>query len=377
MSKRMMALLAAAIVVFGGVIAVKLLINQKMNEFFDNMPSPPVVVSSAEAVADRWIQEVTAVGTVTAVQGAELTTEVSGIVEKIHFDSGSEVKAGDVIMTLDRATDRAELKTLQAAANLAELERDRVKELWQRKNISQSEYDQRQSQLEQAQARVDVQQARIDQKVLRAPYAGRLGIRRVSVGSFVNAGDPMIGLQSLDPIFVDFTLPEQRFRDVRVGMSVRAQMDALGTETFEGTITAIEPVIDADTRNFQLQATFDNPEQRLRPGMFARIALNVGEERDVIVLPRTAISFKPYGNSVYVLTPSEETNADGQRLMHSKQRFVRTGDVRGDLIAIDEGIELGEQVATSGLLKLNTGADVIVNNDVQPEAEIAPTPDNG
>ncbi|GAB3111982.1 efflux RND transporter periplasmic adaptor subunit [Pseudomaricurvus hydrocarbonicus] len=373
----MMVLLAAAVVVFGGVLGAKAYINRMMNEFFDDMPTPAVAISATQVSSDHWISEVKAVGTLVAVQGAELATQVSGIVETIHFDNGSEVKAGDVVMTLDSATDLAELKTLQAATRLAELERNRIKELLQRKSVSQSEYDQRQSQLEQAEARVVAQRARIEQKVLRAPYSGRLGIRQVNVGEFVSAGDPMIGLQALDPIFVDFTLPEQRYGDVHEGMIVTAHLDALGKEAFTGVVTAIEPVIDADTRNFKLQATFKNPQQRLRPGMFARIALNVGEERNVLIVPRTAISYKPYGNSVYILTPSDEQGEDGKPLFQVKQRFVTTGEARGSLVAIDEGVVLGERVVTSGLLKLSSGDMVTINNSVQPEAEAAPVPENG
>ena len=377
MTKRMTILLIAAVVVFGGLIGFKLFVNQKMNEFFDHMPVPPSVISATEARDDSWVRQVTSVGTVSAIRGADLTTEVSGIVKTIHFGNGSEVKAGDVIITLDSSTDRAELKTLQAAEHLAELERDRVQRLWQRRSTSKSEYDKRQSELEQAQARVAAQQSRMEQKQLRAPYAGRLGIRRVNVGQYVHAGDPMISLQSLDKVFVDFTLPEQRFSEVKVGLPVQAQMDALGNATFEGRITAIEPVIDADTRNFDVQATFDNPQQLLRPGMFARIALNVGERRDVVVVPRTAISFKPYGNSVFVLTDTGKKDDKGRELLQVKQRLIQTGEARGELIAIDKGLKTGERVATSGLLKLRSNGTAIVNNSVQPDASIAPTPDNG
>lgn len=377
MSKRMVLLLIATVVVFGGVLGGNMYGKHMMNQFLDNMPQPAATVSSAQAQADSWINNITAVGSVSAVQGAELATQVGGIVEAIHFDSGSEVKAGDIIMTLDSAADGAELKTLEAAERLAEVERNRIKELLQRKSVSQSEYDQRQSQLEQAQARVAAQKARIDQMVLRAPYDGRLGIRQVNVGAYVNAGDPLIGLQALDPIFVDFTLPEQRYGQVAVGMTVIAKMDALGDEPFEGRITAIEPAIDVQTRNFSVQATFSNPEQKLRPGMFARVSLDVGDRRDVVVVPSTAISYRPYGNSVYVLTESGEQDEQGNALFNVVQRFVETGQLRGSLIAVTKGLAVGETVATTGLLKLISGGHATINNTVQPNAEIAPTPDNG
>ncbi|MFA7552798.1 MAG: efflux RND transporter periplasmic adaptor subunit [Spongiibacteraceae bacterium] len=377
MSKRMMVLLLVTVVAFGGLFGVKWFSGIKMAEYFDNMPVPPTVVSATAAKADAWITEVTAVGSVAAVQGAQLTTAVPGIVDHIYFKNGSAVETGDVILTLDSATDLAQLKSLQAAERLAELERDRLKALWQSKSISKSELDQRQTQLEQAQANAAAQQARIDQKILRAPFAGRLGIRSVNIGQYVEAGDPLINLQSLDKVFIDFMLPEQRFSNVQAGMPVRAQMDALGDKVFEGEITAIEPMIDPDTRNFRVQATFTNQEKQLRPGMSARVSLNVGKQQDVVVVPRTAISYRPYGNSVYVLTPIDGKDAEGKQQMLSKQRFVRTGETRGDLIAIDEGLSVDEQVVTSGLLKLRSGANVSINNAVQPDANIAPTPDNG
>ena len=377
MSKRMVVLLIAAVVVFGGLLGFKLIGGVMMNRYFDNMPMPAATVTATRAKTDVWISEVTAVGSVAAVRGANLTTEVGGIVEQIHFDNGAEVKAGDVILSLDSATDLAQLKALQAAERLAQLERDRVRLLFERKSISKSEYDKRQSELEQAQANVAAQQARLEQKTLRAPYAGRLGIRQVNVGQYVAAGDPIIGLQALDSVFVNFTLPEQRYREVKDGIVVRAQTDALGDTAFEGRISAIEPAIDADTRNFGVQATFANPQQLLRPGMFARVALNVGERHEVVVVPRSAISFNPYGNSVYVLAPSDKKGADGKPQLVATQRFVRTGEARGDLIAIDGGLKVGETVATSGLLKLRSGANVVINNSVQPDANLAPTPDNG
>ena len=377
MSKRMIFLLLVTVVVFGGLFGAKWFSGKMMTEYFDNMPVPPTVVSATAAKADTWVAELTAVGSVAAVQGANLTTEVAGIVEAIHFDSGSAVNKGDVILTLDGATDRAQLRSLQASERLAELERNRIKALWDSKSISKSEYDQRQTQLEEAQANVATQQARINQKTLRAPYSGVLGIRRVNVGQYVGAGDALISLQALEQVFVDFMLPEQRYRDVKVGMAVRAKMDALGAAEFEGKITAIEPEIDADTRNFKVQATFTNAQQQLRPGMFARVALNVGEQRNVVIVPRTAISYKPYGNAVYILTPSDEKSPEGKPVMKSKQRFITTGEARGDLIAIEAGLEVGEQVVTSGLLKMRSGADVIINNNVQPDANVAPTPDNG
>jgi membrane fusion protein (multidrug efflux system) len=250
------------------------------------------------------------------------------------------------------------------------MELRRASTLVTQRNISASELDQRSSQVDQAQARVAAQQARIEQKALRAPYDGRLGIRRYNVGDYVQAGDPIIELQSLDRLYVNFSLPEQYSGDVRQGMTVTAGLSALQGEEFTGVITAIAPVVDTDTRNFDIQATIENRDDVLRPGMVANVTLPIGLEIDHVIVPRTAIAYRPYGNSVYVVGPQ----GDG---LGVTQRFVTLGPVRGDMIAVLEGLNSGETVATSGLLKLDTGVPVVIDNSVQPSASLEPRPDNG
>lgn len=367
---RMWLMLLVTLLVFGGLFGMQWFGNKKMNEFMDNMPVQPATVTAMEAGTALWRDSVESVGTLVAIRGAELATEVPGTVEKIHFDNGAEVPAGAAILTLNSAPDRAQLEELQAAADLARQELERARRLVEQRNISESELDQRVSLLQQAKARVAAQQARIEQKTLRAPYAGRLGIRRFNVGDYVQAGDTVIALQALDSLFVNFSLPEQYSQQVEAGMPVEARLEALDGRTFAGTVTAISPVVDPNTRNFALQATLPNPEELLRPGMFARLVLPIGIELERVVVPQTAIAYRPYGDSVYVI---EER--DGE--LRLSQRFVTLGPVRGDMVAVEEGLDPGERVATSGLLKLDGGMPVKVDNSSTPAADLDPQPDNG
>ncbi|MEZ5554537.1 efflux RND transporter periplasmic adaptor subunit [Haliea sp.] len=369
-SLRMWLMLLITLLVFGGLFGMQWFGNKKMNEFMDNMPVQPATVTAMEAGTALWRDSVESVGTLVAIRGAELATEVPGTVETIHFENGAAVEAGDAIITLNSAPDRAQLAELQAAAELARLELERARRLVAQRNISESELDQRSSLLEQARARVAAQQARIEQKTLRAPYAGRLGIRRFNVGDYVQAGDTVIALQALDSLYVNFSLPEQYSQQVAAGMPVQARLEALDGRIFEGTLTAISPVVDPNTRNFTLQATLPNPEELLRPGMFARLVLPIGIELERVVVPQTAIAYRPYGDSVYVITEQ-----DGA--LRVSQRFVTLGPVRGDLVAVEEGLDPGERVATSGLLKLDGGMPVNVDNSSLPAAELEPQPDNG
>ncbi|MBM70938.1 MAG: efflux transporter periplasmic adaptor subunit [Haliea sp.] len=363
-------MLLVTLLVFGGLFGMQWFGNKKMNEFMDNMPVQPATVTAMEAGTALWRDSVESVGTLVAIRGAELATEVPGTVETIHFENGAAVNAGDAIITLNSAPDRAQLAELQAAAELARLELERARRLVAQRNISESELDQRSSLLEQARARVAAQQARIEQKTLRAPYAGRLGIRQYNVGDYVQAGDTVIALQALDSLYVNFSLPEQYSQQVAAGMPVQARLEALDGRIFEGTVTAISPVVDPNTRNFTLQATLPNPEELLRPGMFARLVLPIGIELERVVVPQTAIAYRPYGDSVYVIT-----GQDGA--LRVSQRFVTLGPVRGDLVAVEEGLDPGERVATSGLLKLDGGMTVNVDNSSPPAAELDPQPDNG
>jgi membrane fusion protein (multidrug efflux system) len=382
--KRMIWMLIGALVVFGGVFGVKAVMSAGMNTFFDNMPQPAVAVSSYVAKTQRWSDDAEAVGTFVAINGTDVTTEAGGVVRSLEFEAGQPVQAGDVLLRLNTANEEATLRSLEAAAKLAAVQRDRWQQLARDQLVSKDEAQTRATNAATAQAQAEAQRALIAQKTIRAPFSGVLGIRKVNLGQFVNPGDPIVSLQALNPIYLDFTLPEQQMGKVMEGTAIRATVDAIPGQVFEGRITAIEPLVDSNTRNFTAQATFQNPNTALRPGSFAHVRFNLGGERNVVVIPQTAVSFNPYGNAVFVITKTKR--AEGEKDMQGKpltgdklivkQRFVKTGATRGDLIAITDGLKASEQVVTSGLLKLRNDAEVTINNKVQPAADARPETQN-
>ncbi|KAF1685414.1 efflux transporter periplasmic adaptor subunit [Pseudoxanthomonas broegbernensis] len=382
-ARRMVLMLAAFLVVFGGVFAVWAAMRAMTNQFFDNMPQPPVEVSTYRARAEHWTGSAEAVGSLVADNGTEVTTEAGGVVREIAFESGQPVKKGDLLVQLNTANELAQLKALDAAARLAATQRERWRELGESRLVSRADVEQRATDAASTQAQAEAQRALIAQKTIRAPFDGVLGIRRVNLGQYLGPGDPIVNLQALDPIHADFSLPEQRMGQVAVGTKVALGVDALPDREFEATITALEPSVDAGTRNFAVRATLANPDGALRPGTFARVGFDLGQAQDVVVVPQTAVSFNPYGNSVYVLVDApprmkEAGAAEGQQAPQHvvKQRFVTTGPTRGDLVGIIDGLAPGEVVVSSGLLRLRNDAAVIVNNKVQPAADQAPTPEN-
>lgn len=382
-TKRMILMLVGVAVIIGGVFAVKYIMGKGMNDFFDNMPQPAATVTDWTAKEEEWVDAQQAVGTFVAVNGTDVTTEAGGVVRSLSIDVGKPVKAGTVLAQLNTANELAVLKSLEASARLAAVQRDRWQALARDKLVSQAEAEERATVAATSLAQVEAQRALIAQKTIRAPFDGVLGIRQVNLGQFINPGDPIVSLQALDPIYLDFTLPERQVGQVLPGTVIRATVDALPGQVFEGKVTAVEPQVDAATRNFKVQATLDNPEYNLRPGAFAHVGFDTGDSRKVVV-PQTAISFNPYGNAVYVI--QEVQRAEGEKNMQGKpltgkklvvrQRFVKTGATRGDLIAVTEGLKPGERVATSGLLKLRNDAEVVVNNKVQPVSEAQPKPEN-
>ena len=382
--KRMILMLIAAIVVFGGVFGIKALIGAQTNKFFDNMPQPAVAVSSANARTEAWSDDAEAVGTFVAVNGADVTTESGGVVRSIEFDAGQPVRAGAVLVRLNSANEEATLRSLEASAKLAKVQADRWRKLGADKLVSLDDVQSKVTAAATAQAQVDAQRALIEQKTIRAPFSGVLGIRKVNLGQFVNPGDAIVSVQQLDPIYLDFSLPEQRIGQLVEGSMVRATVDAMPGAVFDGKVTAIEPLVDPNTRNFKAQATVQNPDGKLRPGSFAHVGFALGGERQVVVIPQTAVSFNPYGNAVFVISKVKrkdgETDMQGKPLTGDKlivtQRFVKTGATRGDLVAITDGLKPGEQVVTSGLLKLRNDAEVTINNKIQPTADAQPKAEN-
>ncbi|HIY71418.1 MAG TPA: efflux RND transporter periplasmic adaptor subunit [Candidatus Luteimonas excrementigallinarum] len=380
--KRMFWTLLITVLVFGGVFALWGAMRTMMNSFFDDMPQPPVSVATFEARAERWSGRLEAVGTLVAVNGTDVTTEAGGVVQRITFEPGQPVKAGSLLVELTSDAEMATLEALEASANLARVQADRWRALGTEQLVSQAEVEERATQAATARAQAESQRALIAQKRIRAPFDGVLGIRKVDLGEYLAPGAPIVSLQSLDPIFLDFTLPEQELGSLREGMAVHARVDSIGGRDFEGQVTAIEPAVDPDTRNFRVQATFDNPDHLLRPGAFARVEFEVGEDEDVVVIPQTAVAFNPYGNVVYVVIPAEddgentdEADAEGDRLI-VRQRFIDTGPTRGDMIVVTRGLAPGESVVNGGLLRLRNDAAVVINNDVQPSADERPLPPN-
>ncbi len=376
--------LFAAVLLFGAVFGMKAMIAKGTNDFFDNMAQPAVAVTASTAKGERWRENGEAVGTFVAVNGTDVTAEAGGVIREILFQPGQRVKAGTVLVRLNTANEEATLRALEASAKQAVQQRDRWRELGKQKLVSLAEVEERATQAATTLAQVEAQRAVIALKTVRAPFDGVLGIRKINLGQYVAPGDPLVNLQALDPILLDFTLPQQRLAQVAEGSVVRATLDGMPGKAFDGTIVAIEPQIDPQTRNFKVQARFSNEDLALRPGMFARIAFDLGSDRSVVVIPQTAITFNPYGNAVFVIEEvkrgPDEKDAKGQPLTGNKllvrQRFVKTGATRGDLIAVTEGLKPGERVVTSGLLKLRNDAEVTVNNKVQPAADAAPKPGN-
>ena len=334
---------------------------------------PPVeTVSTAAVVAEKWERSVESVGSLRAVQGADLSTESSGVIAKILFENGQEVKKGDLLVELDHETESANLRSAEAEADLARTVYERTKRLRVNNTVPQSDLDAAESQLRKTAALVEQLKSTINKKQLSAPFSGRLGIREVNLGQFVDNGDKIVSLQSLDPIFVDFLLPQQLIAGLAVGQPLKLITDVYPGRSFEGELTAINSEIDPVTRNIRLQGTLQNADGALRPGMFARVILTLGEAEEVVSVPATALISAPYGDSVFVL--ETETAEDGASRTVARQRFIRTGRARGDFFSVTQGVKPGETVVTAGAFKLRNGTPVEVNNDLAPQPELAPTP---
>lgn len=389
MTKRMIIMLLLVTVVLGGVFGMKWFGNKMMNQYVDAMPLPTVTITAAPVAKMQWDNQLETIGSFVAVNGTDVTTEAGGIVTAIHFESGQTVQKGAPLVTLDAANERAELKRLQAQADLAELNRARREKLYKLEALSKSDYDAVLTELNAARAAVDAQAARLAQKEIRAPFSGELGLRRVNVGQYLNAGSPVVSLQSLDPIDIDFSLPEQFLGAVVPGTPVTARVEAQPDQDFTGKVMALEPGVNADTRNFRLRARLPNPERRLRAGQFARVHLALPGQREVLVIPRTSINYDSYGSSVFVVqkkkgdpstkpaepmpgAPSAPTTD-----LETVQRFVKVGDARGDYVIVVDGIREGEIVATSGLLKLRNQQPVLINDKAVPDTSLDPKPAEG
>jgi membrane fusion protein (multidrug efflux system) len=364
-TKRMVIMLLIAAIVFGGIYAFQQFRNKMIQQAIKGQANPPQSVSTTVAQTSTWQPSVEAVGNLRASMGTSLAAEVGGIVSAIHFESGKMVKAGELILELNAAPLKAQLEQLRAAAHLARQNYDRDLAQFKIRAVSQAVVDNDAANLKSALSQVTMQEAIIAQKNIRAPFAGQLGIRQVDLGQYLAPGTALVNLQQLDPMYLDFTIPQAQIDLVHVGEEVTVQTNAFPNKVFTGTISALEPQIDVSTRNLKVRASIANPNGELLPGLFATVRVNKGEKKQYITLPNSAIAYNPYGSTVFIVK-SEGKGADGKPKMVVEQRFVTTGLVRGDQVAVLSGLQVNEVVVTSGQLKLRNGTQVIVNNSVQP-----------
>lgn len=337
------------------------------------MVPPPMTVSSAEVKKGDWQPMLSAVGSITPVQGAMISAELAGTVAEINFQSGTFVKKGDVLLKLDASAEAAQMRSAEADAELAKKDFERAQDLASRKVISPAELDAAQSKYSQKKAAVENMQSVIDKKQIHAPFDGLAGIRAVNPGQMVKAGDPLVSLQALDQVFVDFSLPQQQLAEIKSDLPVKVTTDALPDREFDGKLTAVNPAVDAATRNVSLQATLENPDHALRAGMFARIRVLLPRKNETLFVPSTAVSYAPYGNSVFVIEKKTDEKTKKENLV-LRQAFIRTGETRGDFVAITEGVKADELVVSTGVFKLRNGMQVVIDNTLAPKAEFAPKP---
>lgn len=374
MVKRMI-LMVTLMTVFIAVLGfVKFRQFQAMGAQFAAMQPPPDAVTTIVAQRETWAVTIGAIGTVAAVQGVTVSADLPGVVGRIAFESGRTVQQGDVLVQLDTRQEQAQLAAAEAQLELARLNFERMQGLVEQDAVSRAEYDSAAAGHKQAEARVREIRATIERKTIRAPFTGMLGIRQVNLGQYLTGGDPVVPLQSLNPIYVNFGIPQQQAGDVRRGSSVRITAgDAAGRE-FTGRVSAVNSIVDETTRNVQVQATLANPGGVLRPGMFVQAQLSQGASQPVVALPASAISYAPYGDSVFVVTDLKD--ATGRTYRGVRQQVVKLGGARGDQIAVLSGITAGEEIVTSGVFKLRNGAAIRVNNKVQPANNRAPKPED-
>jgi membrane fusion protein, multidrug efflux system len=336
---------------------------------------PPEAVTTAEVREELWEPTIEAVGSLTAVQGVTVSAEIPGKVVKISFEAGAVAKAGDLLVQLDTSVEEAQLRSAEASVALARLNFERARTLRANNTNSQSDLDAADAQAKQAVAQADNIRATIAKKTLRAPFDGRLGMRLVNLGQTLKEGEAIVSLQALDPIYANFLLPQQRLTQLAVNQPVRLTTDALNGDVIGGEITAINPEVDSATRNIRVQATFTNANERLRPGMFASITVVLPAKEKILAIPGTSVLHGPGGDTVFVVEDGKnEKTGKMEKLV--RQQPVRTGEKRGDFVAITSGLKAGETVVSSGVFKLHKDSAVLINNSLAPDAQIAPKPDD-
>jgi len=367
-------------VAIGGLVALVILLVgikglqiSKMMAAGKEMTPPPVTVTSAVVKEENWSPVLPAIGSVSAVQGAIVATELGGVVSEIKFENGGVAKKGDVIVKLDASQEEALLRSAEAEAELARTDLERAQGLASQKVVSKAELDAAESKFRRLTAIADQMRSNIRKKTLVAPFDGQLGIRQVNVGQMINAGQQIVPLTSLDPVYVDFALPQQHLAQLAQGLEVRVRSDAAPGREFKGKLTAINSMVDPVTRNVSVQATLENPDHALRPGMFAKTEVELPEKRPALVIPGSAVSYAPFGDSVFVIEKKKDEKT-GKESEVIRQQFVRVGEARGDFVSITNGLKAGETVVGTGVFKLRNGMAVVINNDLAPKPQVNPTP---
>ena len=365
MRRRMLIMIIALIIVFGGIFGWNILRSYFMKKYFANFQPPPVTISAVTAKNSTWTPSISAVGTLAAINGVSVSTEQSGNITDINFESGQMVKQGDLLIQIDDSVDQAQLQSAQATLALAKLSYQRYQKLYTEQAVSEQNRDQIFTNMQTAQASVNQIQATIAQKHITAPFTGKIGIRKVNLGQYVSPGTQLVSLQQMDPLFVNFSIPEQYLGSISLGQAIELEVAGYPKQSFVGKITAINSTVDTQTHNIQLQGTIPNKDNKLYPGLFANIKVMQPTQENVISVPQTAITYSLFGNSVYVIY-DDGKDKDGKTIQRVKQVFVSTGAEYKDNIIITDGLKAGEQIVTSGQLKLDNATQVIVNNKVQP-----------
>ncbi len=377
MVKRFAIMLATVIVIVAAIVFIKVGQIKAGMAMGEKFAPPPAAVSTFKVGRQEWQPTLTAVGTANAVQGVMVSTDLPGIVREITFESGKSVEKGQALVKLDTTQEMAQLNAARSRQDLAKVNLNRVQGLLKKRVGSQADYDTAAAEFKQAAAATAEIDALIERKTIRAPFAGMLGIREVDLGQYLKSGDEVAPLQSLDPIYVDFSLPQQALGQLEPGRTVEVSADGLPGEKFSGEITAIDPNVDASTRNVRVQATLANPDGKLRSGMFVNAAVLLPARDEVLAVPASAIDYAPYGDSVFIvetITPEPgEDGAEEEPFVGVRQQFVKLGASRGDLIEVTQGLEAGQEVVSSGTFKIKDGAPVNVNNEIQPGADVSPT----
>jgi membrane fusion protein (multidrug efflux system) len=374
LGRRMTIMLGGVFLLLGLIFGFNQLKTFMIKHFIAGMGLPPATVSTMVVETTAWQPKLSSVGNVRAFRGVDLSTEIGGLVQTVPIKSGMDVKEGELLIKLNDASDVAQFNSLKAQADLAKVINERDKQQLAIQAISKNVFDTSKADAKSKQAQVEQQTALVAKKNLKAPFSGRVGIVMINPGQFVNPGDKLLTLQTLDPIFVDFNLPQSNAEQIQVGQEIVVTTDAFKDASFRGKITAVSPKVDTNTRNIQIEAQLANPDKKILPGMFANVNIKLGDEVKLLTLPQTAVTYNPYGSTIFIAKPTGKKDKQGKPALEAQQVFVTTGPTRGDQVAILKGVEEGATVVTSGQLKLKNGTPLIVNNKVLPSNSPNPQP---